>query len=66
MITWITNNIGTIIVCAVLIAIVAAIIVSMVRKKKAGKSVICSCGNCRNCAMSGTCHRRDGVSSGQP
>ena len=29
MFTWISNNIGTIIICAVLIAIVTAIIVSM-------------------------------------
>ena len=58
MFAWITNNIGTIIICAVLIAIVTAIIVSMVRKKKAGKSVVYSCGNCKGCAMSGSCHKR--------
>ena len=58
MLTWIINNIGTIIICAVLIAIVVAIIVSMVRKKKSGKSVVCDCGNCKNCAMSGSCHKK--------
>ncbi len=57
MLNWITNNIGTIIISAVLIAIVAAIIVSMVRKKRQGKSVVCSCGSCNGCAMSGSCHR---------
>lgn len=56
MLAWITNNIWTIIICAVLIAIVTAIIVSMVKKKKAGKSVVCSCGNCKGCPMSGSCH----------
>ncbi len=57
MFTWISNNIGTIIICAVLIAIVTAIIVSMIKKKKQGKSVVCSCGNCKHCAMSGSCHK---------
>ena len=58
MLAWFTNNIGTVIICAILIAIVAAIIISMVKKKKAGKSVVCSCGNCKGCAMSGSCHKK--------
>ena len=58
MFSWISANIWTIIICAVLIAIVAAIIVSMVKKKRAGKSVVCNCGNCKNCAMSGSCHKQ--------
>lgn len=57
MFHWIESNIGTIIICAVLIAIVAAIIVSMVKKKKQGKSVVCNCGNCKGCPMSGSCHQ---------
>ncbi len=57
MFTWIANNIGTIAVSAVLIVIVAAIIISMVKKKKQGKSVTCSCGCCKGCAMSGACHK---------
>lgn len=51
------NNIWTIIICAVLIGIVAAIIVSMIRKKRKGKSVMCNCGNCSGCAMHGSCHK---------
>ncbi len=58
MFAWIAENIWTIIICAVLIAIVTAIIVSMVKKKKQGKSVACNCGNCKNCAMSGACHKQ--------
>ena len=58
MFTWIANNIGTIISCLVLIAIVAAIIVSMVKKKKAGKSMVCNCGNCKSCPMGGSCHTK--------
>lgn len=57
MIQWIISNIWTIIICAVLIGIVAAIIISMIRKKKQGKSVVCNCGNCKNCAMHSSCHK---------
>ena len=58
MFTWIADNIGTIIVCAVLIAIVSAIIISMVRKKRKGKSMVCNCGSCSGCPMSGSCHKQ--------
>ena len=54
MLAWLGENIATIIICAVLIAVVAAIIVRMVKNKKKGKS---SCGcNCAHCAMAGSCH----------
>ena len=56
--TWLSQNIWTIIICAVLIAAVAAIIVSMVKKKKQGKSMVCGCGNCKACPMSGSCHKQ--------
>ena len=58
MLAWITNNIGTIIICAVLLAIVAAIIANMVKKKKAGKSMTCNCGGCKACPMNGSCHKQ--------
>ncbi|MBQ5398180.1 MAG: FeoB-associated Cys-rich membrane protein [Ruminococcus sp.] len=57
MLDWLVNNIGTIIICAVLILIVGAVIFSMVRKKMQGKSVSCNCGSCKSCAMSGKCHK---------
>ena len=53
MFAWIAKNIGTILICLVLILIVAAIIRSIARDKKAGKS---SCGgNCSHCGGS-CCH----------
>lgn len=58
MLQWIAENLWTIIICAVLIGIVAAVIISMVKKKKKGKSVVCSCGNCQGCAMHGSCHKQ--------
>ena len=54
MLAWITENIATIIICAVLIAVVAAIVISMIKNKKKGKSS-CGCG-CTDCPMSGSCH----------
>ena len=54
MFEWIAANIGTIIVCAVLAAIVVAVIVTMVRNRKKGKSS-CGCG-CSACSMSEFCH----------
>lgn len=58
MLSWLGENIGTILVCAALIAIVAAIIISMVKKKKRGKSMVCDCGHCASCPMSGSCHKQ--------
>lgn len=54
MLTWLVENMATIIISAVLVLAVVAIIVSMVRGKRKGKS---SCGGgCVGCAMSGACH----------
>lgn len=50
---WLIENLGTILVCTVLILIVAAIVRSMIRNKKKGVSS-CGCG-CSNCAMEGLC-----------
>ena len=54
MLTWLMENMATIIISAVLVLVVAAIIVSMVRSKRKGKSS-CGCG-CAGCAMNGACH----------
>lgn len=50
MLSWLGANIGTIAVCIVLLVIVGAIIASMIRDKKAGKSPTCG-GNCGHCSM---------------
>ncbi len=55
MFGWIAANIGTIIVGMVVAGVLAAIIFSIVRDKKKGKSS-CGCG-CENCAMKGQCHK---------
>lgn len=55
MLSWIINNIGTIVVALIICTIAAIIIVKMIKDKKKGKSS-CGCG-CSNCPMSGSCHR---------
>ena len=58
MLSWLSANIGTVLVVAVLILIVALIVRSMLRDKKAGRS---SCGNnCAHCQMAGQCHKARG------
>ena len=57
MITWLIENTATIIICAALIAVVAAIIIGMIKNKKNGKSS-CGCG-CSCCPMSSSCHTKN-------
>ncbi len=54
MFAWIAENIGTILITAALVLIVALIARKLIKDKKKGKS---SCGcNCAHCAMAGSCH----------
>lgn len=54
MLSFIAENLSTILICIVLIAIVVSISVYLVRQKRQGKS---SCGaGCAHCAMHGQCH----------
>lgn len=55
MLAWISENIATILISAVLIAVMAAIIIGIIKNKKKGKSS-CGCG-CSHCPMSGICHK---------
>ena len=56
MLSWLSANLGTIIVSAVLVLIVALVLFVMIRDKRAGKST-CS-HSCGSCAMSGACHKK--------
>lgn len=56
MIAWIYQNLATIIISLIIVAVVAAIIISTVRNRKKGK-LSCGCG-CSNCPMSGSCHSK--------
>ena len=51
MLNWITANLSTIVISAILLAIVTSISLHLIRQKKQGRS---SCGcNCAHCAMHG-------------
>lgn len=52
---------GTFLVLAVLVLIVALIIRGMIRDKKAGKSVLCG-GDCKYCG--GHCHQANSQQTG--
>ena len=56
MLSWLSANLGTILVCLVLIAVVAAIVIHLIRSRRKGKTT-CGCG-CANCAMSRYCHSK--------
>ena len=54
MLTWLANNLGSILVALVLLIIVGAIVWNMRKEKQQGKSS-CSHG-CDHCALHGQCH----------
>ena len=57
MLAWLADNLGTIIISLILIAVVSLIIVRMIKDRKSGKSNgSCGCG-CEHCAMHGKCHK---------
>lgn len=60
MLTWLMENMATIIISAVLMIVVAVVIAGMVRNRKKGKSSCgCGCASCpagSSCAMNGVSH----------
>ena len=54
MLQWLAENLGTILISAVLLAVTVSICVYLIRQKQKGKST-CGC-NCAHCAMHGQCH----------
>ncbi len=60
MLTWLMENMATIVISLILLFMVAAAIVSMARSKRKGKSSCgCGCANCPAgscCAMNGARH----------
>lgn len=56
MLSWLTANIGTVLIVLALIAIVTGVIVKLRRDWKKGRTS-CGCG-CEHCAMRGACHQK--------
>lgn len=55
MLGWLSANISTIVIGAVLLAIIVSIVYCLVKNKRQGKSS-CGCG-CSTCALNGKCHK---------
>ena len=53
--TWLSQNLPTVLICLGLAALVTLIIIGMIRDRKKGKT---SCGGCAGCPMSGSCHKK--------
>ncbi len=54
MLHWVTANLSTLLISAILVAIVTSISLHLIHQRKQGKS---SCGcSCTHCAMHGQCH----------
>ncbi len=54
MLAWLSENMATIIVCAIVFGFFAVAVVRIVRDRKKGKNS-CGCG-CADCPMNGRCH----------
>ncbi len=57
MLAFITENLGTLIVGAIVLAITALIVVRLIRR---GKKSFCSCGDCSSCAGCTGCDIKSG------
>ena len=58
MLDFLRENLSTIIIGLIILAVVAGIIVKMIRDKKNGKgSCSCDCG-CESCPSSAICHKK--------
>ena len=64
MLTWLSQNIATIIICAVLAIIFGLMLWSLLRDRKKGKSSCC--GGCASCALAGQCHPKANPESDKP
>lgn len=56
MLAWLAENLATVIICEVLIAVVTGILTYLIRNKKKGKSS-CGCA-CQGCPMRSACHQK--------
>lgn len=54
--SFIIENIGTIIIGLIVFVLIVGIVVKLVKDKKKGKTS-CGCG-CSNCPSSGICHKK--------
>ncbi len=63
MIQWFSENLATIVVAVIVFAVLALVVVKMIRDKKRGKSG-CSCG-CGGCPHASACPTHQDTSQGR-
>lgn len=56
MISFLVDNLGTIIIGLVVLAVLALIVFKLIKDRRKGKSG-CGCG-CQNCPSAGCCHKQ--------
>lgn len=56
MLNFFADHLATILISAALIGVTAAILGSMIKNKRSGKSACGCAGGCSGCAMNGCCH----------
>ena len=56
MLLWLQQNLGTIVVCLILLAVIGLSVGKIIRDRRKGKST-CGCGFA-HCAMSGQCGKQ--------
>ena len=49
--TWLMENLGTILITLAMVGFITLIILSMAKSKKKGQHMSCNCSNCSNCTM---------------
>jgi hypothetical protein len=57
MLGFIAQNLATILISAVLLAVVIWISAGLIKKKRSGKSAGCGCG-CANCPSASACRKK--------
>ena len=58
MLVFLKENLSTIIIGLIILAVVVGIVVKMIKDKKNGKTA-CNCGcGCENCPSAGICHEK--------
>lgn len=56
MMTFIADNLATILISAVLLAVIGWISIDLIRKARRGRAIGCDCG-CDSCPNASLCHK---------
>ena len=62
MFTFISQNIGSLLILVGLVAVLSLIVIMRIRGKRRGKSL---CSGCSSCPMAGKCHQNTATEKGE-